>query len=315
MTMEKLACLGILVGDFVTRPVVQIPERGKLTLVETCELHIGGCASNTAVVAKKLGSTVSVIGKIGQDALGDFVLNALKKEGIEVSRVRIEKNITTSGTAVLVFPDGERSFLHSIGANSKFTVSDIDFEYLKNFSIVHVAGIFLLPGLEYENLKELSMKVKGIGKTLSFDTAWDSTGRWLAVIKDSIPYVDYFFTSLEEAKMLSKKDDYKDIAKFFIDLGAKNVCLKMGPAGSFITDGKQSQFFPALKVNTVDSTGAGDAYVAGFLTGILKGYPFLKCGVIANAVGAMSVTAVGATNGITNWEDFVSFAKQHNVEI
>ncbi|MCM8825849.1 MAG: carbohydrate kinase family protein, partial [Candidatus Omnitrophica bacterium] len=74
--MKGLACLGILVGDFVTRPVVRMPERGKLVLVDTCELHIGGCASNTAVVAKKLGAEVSVIGKLGDDALGEFVMSA-----------------------------------------------------------------------------------------------------------------------------------------------------------------------------------------------------------------------------------------------
>ncbi|MGB9643090.1 MAG: carbohydrate kinase family protein [Candidatus Ratteibacteria bacterium] len=313
--MEKLACLGILVGDFVTRPVTRMPERGKLELVDRCELHIGGCASNTAVVAKKLGCDVSVIGKIGEDALGEFVLNALRKEGIEVSKVRIEKGITTSGTAVLVFPDGERSFLHSIGANRRFSVEDVDFDYLKNFSIVHVAGIFLLPGLEDEKLETLAKKVKGIGKILSFDTAWDSTGRWLPVIENSIQYVDYFFTSLEEARMLSRKDDYREMAEFFLALGAKNVCIKMGPDGSYVTDGKQSQFFPALKVNAIDSTGAGDAYVAGFLTGLLKGYSFLKCGLIANTTGAMSVTAVGATSGIKDWKSLVSFAKEHNVEI
>ncbi|MCM8816668.1 MAG: carbohydrate kinase family protein [Candidatus Omnitrophica bacterium] len=313
--MRKLACLGILVGDFVVRPVKKIPERGKLELVETCELHIGGCASNTAVVARKLGTEVSVIGKIGNDALGEFVLSALKKEGLDVSMVRIEKGITTSGTAVLVFPDGERSFLHSIGANSKFSVEDIDFEYLKNFDIVHVAGIFLMPGLEGKKLQTLAIKVKQINKILSFDTAWDSTGRWLPVIEDSLAYVDYFFTSLEEAKMLSGKSDYIEMAKFFLEKGVKNVCLKMGPDGSYVTDGKVSNYYPALKVCAVDSTGAGDAYVAGFLTGILKGYDLLKAGLLANTVGAMSVTAVGATSGIVDWDSLVSFAKKHNVEI
>lgn len=313
--MEKLACLGILVGDFVSRPVIKMPERGKLVLVDTCELHIGGCASNTAVVARKLGPEVSVVGKIGDDALGEFVMAALRKSGIDVSMVRVERGVTTSGTSVLVFPDGERSFLHSIGANSKFSVSDIDFDFLKNFSIVHVAGIFLMPGLEGENLKTLAMRTKNIERILSFDTAWDSTGRWLPVIKDALPYVDYFFTSLEEARMLSAKNDYRDMAKVFLDLGVKNVCLKMGPEGSYVTDGRQSQFFPALKVNAVDSTGAGDAYVAGFLTGLLKGYDLLKASLLANTVGAMSVTAIGATSGIVDWETLVSFARKHNVEI
>ncbi|MCM8829312.1 MAG: PfkB family carbohydrate kinase [Candidatus Omnitrophica bacterium] len=105
------------------------------------------------------------------------------------------------------------------------------------------------------------------------------------------------------------------MAKVFLDLGVKNVCLKLGPEGSYVTDGRQSQFFPALKVNAVDSTGAGDAYVAGFLTGLLKGYDLLKASLLANTVGAMSVTAIGATSGIVDWETLVSFSRKHNVEI
>ncbi|MCX7706280.1 MAG: carbohydrate kinase family protein [bacterium] len=313
--MGKLACIGILVGDFVARPVNRMPERGKLELVETCELHIGGCASNTAVVAKKLGIDVGVIGKIGNDALGEFVLGALKKSGLDVSMIKIEDGITTSGTAVLVFPDGERSFLHSFGANSKFSVDDINFEYLRNFDVIHVAGIFLAPGLEGEKLEMLAKRTKEINKILSFDTAWDSKGRWLPVIRDSLPFVDYFFTSLEEAKMLSGKKDYREMAEFFLKKGVKNVCVKMGPEGSYVTDGVVSRYYPALKVDAIDSTGAGDAYVAGFLTGILKGYDLLKAGLLANTVGAMSVTAIGATSGIVDWPSLVSFAKKHNVEI
>lgn len=313
--MEKLVCLGILVGDFVARPVRQMPERGKLTLVDTCELHLGGCASNTATVARNLGVDVCVIGKLGDDALGEFVMASLKKSRIDVSRVRIEKGINTSGTAVLVFPDGERSFLHSFGTNSRFSVNDIDFDYLKNFSIVHLAGVFLLPGFESENLIEFARRVKAIGKILSFDTAWDSTGRWLSVIEGSIEFVDYFFTSIEEAKMLSGQNHYQDMAKFFIDRGVKNICIKMGPEGSFVTNGSDKEFFPALKVNAVDSTGAGDAYVAGFLTGLLRKYPLFKCGLLANTAGAMAVTAVGATSGIKDWESFISFAREHSVEI
>ncbi len=68
--------------------------------------------------------------------------------------VKIETDLATSATAVFVFPDGERSFLHSLGANSKFGIDDIDLDYLKNFSIVHIGGIFLLPGFEGSNLKK-----------------------------------------------------------------------------------------------------------------------------------------------------------------
>jgi len=313
--MERLACIGILVGDFVVKPVTEMPEMGKLTLVDTTELHIGGCASNTGIDAKRLGADVAVIGKTGKDALGDFVTSTLAKEGIETTGIKREDSITTSGTAVLVHPDGERSFIHSFGANSKFSSNDVDYSYLQGFKIVHVAGIFLMPLLEGEDLLTLCRKVKSSGRVLSLDTAWDSRGHWFAAIKDSLPFVDYFFTSFEEAKMLSGKNSLEDMAEFLLEAGAKNICLKMGEKGAFIMNKRERKFFPAVKVDVVDSTGAGDAYVAGFLVGLLKGYNFLQCGHLANLVGAQAVTAVGATTGIRSWDALVSFARKHNVEL
>ncbi len=77
--VENLVCIGILVGDFVMKEVKHFPERGKLSCVDTCQLHIGGCAANTGIIAKNLGVEVGIIGKIGADPIGEFIINALKK--------------------------------------------------------------------------------------------------------------------------------------------------------------------------------------------------------------------------------------------
>jgi sugar/nucleoside kinase (ribokinase family) len=170
-------------------------------------------------------------------------------------------------------------------------------------------------GLEGKNLLRLCKQIKDIGKILTLDTAWDSTGRWFPVIDKSFPYIDYFLPSIEEARMLSGKMKPEEICSFFLERGVKNVCLKMGGNGSFIMNKKEKYFFPPLPVTVISTLGAGDAYVAGFLVGLLKGYDFKKSGLLANIVGAQSVTSIGATSGIKNWNKLLAFAKKYNFSL
>ena len=311
----KVFCIGIIVGDFIVKPVETMPERGKLTFVEKTELHIGGCATNTGIVAKKLGVDVAIVGKVGNDNLGRFIINKLKEEGIDTQYIKISEKSTTSGTSVLVHSDGERSFLHSVGANADFTINDIDFSLFEDFSIIHIAGPFLMPNFIGDDLFETLKETKEKKLIRCLDTVWDGFGRWLKGIEKSLPYIDYLFTSLEEAKMISGQKDKEKICNFFISKGVKNVCLKMGENGSYIKNEKEEYYFPALKVNVIDTTGAGDGYVAGFIKGLTLNYDFKKCGLIANIVGAKITTEIGATNGVKNWEDLLNFAREYGYEI
>lgn len=312
---NDVLCLGIIVGDFIAKPVEKMPERGKLTSVEKTELHIGGCATNTGIVLKKLGVNVSIMGKVGNDNLGNFIIGKLKEEGVNTDYIKISERFTTSGTSVLVHSDGERSFLHSVGANSDFTIDDINFSLLKNFYILHIAGPYLMPKFIGKDLYLTLKKAKELNLITSLDTVWDAFGIWFEGIKDSLSYIDYFFTSLEEARMISGRKEKEEICSFFLEKGVKNVCLKMGENGSYIVNKNENYYFPALKVNVVDTTGAGDGYVAGFIKGLIENYNFKKCGLLANIVGAKITTAMGATSGVKNWDDLLNFAKKNGYEI
>ncbi|MCM8820934.1 MAG: sugar kinase, partial [Candidatus Omnitrophica bacterium] len=302
-------------GDFLGKPVESSPEKGKLVLIDRVELQIGGCAANTGIVLSRLGVNVAIGGKVGDDNLGRFIVNKLKEEKrIDTSRIKTSKKKTTSGTLVLVHSDGERSFIHSIGANSDLHLEDIDFEYIQSFPLLHIAGAFLMPGFDGKPLTETLKKAKNMGLITSLDTAWDATGRWLELIEEALPYTDYFLPSIEEAKMITGKNTPEDIAKFLMDKGVKNLCLKMGADGSFICNEKERYRFPALDFDVVDTTGCGDAYVAGFIAGIVKGFSFEKCGMLANLVGAKAATSIGATAGIISYEDTLEFGKQFGYE-
>ncbi|HNS32299.1 MAG TPA: sugar kinase [bacterium] len=309
---NKAICLGIIVGDFIGKPVEDIPEKGKLVLTDRTELHIGGCASNTGVVLRRMGVEVSVMGKVGDDNLGNFLLGKLMEEKIDVSRVRKSVSKTTSGTLVMVHSDGERSFIHSTGANGDLKLEDIDFDYMKNFPLLHVAGAFLMPGFDGKPLAETLKKARDMGLITCLDTAWDSTGKWKELIEESLQYIDYFLPSIEEAKMISKKENPEDIAEFFLDSGVKNVCLKMSSEGSYICNRKEKYRIIAPDMQRIDTTGCGDAYAAGFIAGIIKGMPFEKCGMLANITGGKIATAVGATTAVLSYEDTIEFGRKYN---
>lgn len=296
--MAEVTCLGILVADVVGKPIDSWPDRGKLMLVDRMELHTGGCAANTGIGLAKIGIDTAVIGKVGDDGFGDFMVQALGRNGIDCAGVARDTATATSATMVIVHGDGERSFIHYIGANATLTEADVDFNVIAKSKILHVAGTFLMPAFDGEPTARVLKKAKEMGKITSIDTCWDSRGNWMKLLEPCLPYVDYAVPSIEEARKCTGKHEPEDVAKVFLDKGVKVVALKMGDQGCYIKSADVELRLPVYKVDAVDAVGAGDAFAAGFLAGLIKGWDLERTGKFANATGAFCVTALGATMGI-----------------
>lgn len=305
--MPDVVCLGILVADVVGKPVDEIPERGKLVLVDRMELHTGGCASNTGVALAKIGVDTAVIGKVGDDGFGDFMISRLERSGIDASRVVRDSEAATSATMVMVHGDGERSFIHYIGANAALKKADVDMDFVKKAKILHVAGAFLMPGFDGQPTADILREAQQAGVITSLDTAWDSRGNWMKLLEPCLPFIDYAVPSIEEARMCTGKHEPADVAKVLMEKGVRTVALKMGDQGCYIKSTDTELRIPIFKVKAVDGTGAGDAFAAGFLTGIVNGWDLERTGKFANAVGAFCVTALGATAGIPDQATIEAF--------
>lgn len=310
--MAEVTCLGILVADLVGKPVDEFPGRGKLVLVDQLELHSGGCAANTGVGLAKIGISTGIIGKVGSDGLGEFLIGVLSKNGLDARGVVRDPNVGTSGTMVMVHGDGERSFIHYLGANATLTEADVDFDLLKGTKILHVAGSFLMPAFDGEPTAHVLKKAQELGITTTLDTAWDSKGRWMSVLQPCLQYIDYAVPSIEEARLVTGKHDPADVAKVLMDHGVKTVGLKMGEDGCYIRSSDAEIRIPRYEVNAIDALGAGDAFAAGFLTGVLKGWDLEKTGRFANAVGASCVMALGATTGIKSLDETLAFMEANS---
>ena len=305
---KPVICLGILVADVVGRPLRVLPDRGRLVLVDEMSLHPGGCAINTATALARLGVPVEVIGRIGPDAFGDFLLDELHNRGMGARNVSRDPEIGTSVTMVMVDVDGERRFVHYMGANAHLTLEDVDWGAIERASIMHIAGALVLPGIDGEPTAELLDRAKSMGVTTFLDTAWDDTGQWMKLLEPCLPYVDYFVPSLAEAQALTGRDEPEDIARALLDHGVGTVGLKMGAAGCLVmTDTGQSLRLPAFEVNVMDATGAGDAFAAGFIAGVWQGLSLEETARLANAVGALCVTGVGAAGGVLSLPETMAF--------
>ncbi len=160
-------------------------------------------------------------------------------------------------------PDGERRFVHFIGANARLQLEDVDFSLIEGASILHVAGALVMPGLDGQPTAELMRSAKSMGVTTFLDTVWDDTGRWMQLLEPCLPYVDYFVPSLAEAQALTGRNDPQDVARALLDHGVEVVGLKMAADGCLVmTRTGETLHVPAFEVEVVDATGAGDAFAA-----------------------------------------------------
>ncbi|MBK7978721.1 MAG: carbohydrate kinase family protein [Ignavibacteriae bacterium] len=312
--MHEITCLGIIVADVIAKAVDKLPKEGELDIVEQIEMHLGGCAANCSVDLELIGVKTAVIGKVGEDGLGSFVIGNMKYNGVNVNGISISKTSKTSASIVLVNSKSERSFIHQLGANADFTMEDIDLSIILNSKILFVAGALLMPKFDGDSTANLLKMVSESGIITVMDTAWDSTGKWMKLIEPCLPFLDYFIPSFEEAEMLTDKHEPEEIANVFLKGGVKTVVIKLGSMGCFIKNRNGEKFFiDAFKgIDVVDTTGAGDAFAAGFITGLLKGWDLRFCGQFANAVGAHCVMKVGATSGIKKMDEIINFINYHN---
>ena len=305
--------LGIFVVDVLGKPIDHFPEKGKLVLFDELEIHTGGCANNTAIALTRLGVSVGTMGKIGNDRFGDLILHTLAENQVDTAGIQQNVNVNTSFTFVAIASDGERSFCHYIGANGELSEDDLNWDIIKTAKILHIAGALVMPRFDGQPMANVLQKAKTLGITTSLDTAWDATGKWLETLEPCLPFVDIFLPSLTEAQHLTGKSEVREISTFFRNYGISTIGLKMGERGSYVSTPEEELFVPAYPVNIVDATGAGDAYVAGFLTGTVKGWDLKTTAELASATGAACVTAIGTTAGIQNLEETMKICKGSTV--
>lgn len=315
--MKKVACLGILVADVIIEPVDTYPEKGVLQKVNSITVHNGGNAMTASINLRKLGVSSSIIGMVGNDMFGDFLKAKLCYAQVDTRGLKVNSDTQTSASVLMIDNSGERSFFHCVGTNAVFSINDIDYDIISECDIVFVTGTFLLTHFDGVQTMEFLKKCKEMGKTTLLDVCWDSKGEWGKLIDMSLPYIDYFMPSIDEAVCIAGKNEPEAIADVFVSKGASNVVIKLGSKGSYLRKKGESTgtVYKSYKVdNVVDTTGAGDSFCSGFIAALSMDKPLEECMVFANAVGAMSVMEKGATSGTKSYEETLNFIKNYKGE-
>lgn len=308
----RAICAGILVADVIGRPIDAVPAPGTLALVPSISPHIGGGAANTGIGLQTLGIATVVAGKVGRDGFGDFVRRELEKSGV-TARICEDPSAPTSATMVLVQSDAERAFLHCTGANATLQLEDFGDDLLEEGELLHIAGAGLMPRFDGTNTAKLLQKARERGLKTSLDTAGAPDEKWCENLRECLPFLDFFVPSLHEAQFLFPDENSPEkLAARFLECGVQVVALKMGERGSFVSDGAQTHFVPPFSVAALDATGAGDAFAAGFLAGVLSGFSLLESARLGNAAGALVVTQIGTVAGYCSLEKTLDFIQKHS---
>jgi sugar/nucleoside kinase (ribokinase family) len=206
-----------------------------------------------------------------------------------------DEALPTCSTVVLINNKGERTFLHNPGANGNFSEDRIKDEWLKEAGIVFAGGTYTLPKFDGQGAAGLFRRAKAEGALTAMDVTHDTSGQWMKTIRPCLPELDYFMPSLKEAKCITGKDKTEEIAGLLIAEGVKNAVIKLGDKGCFVKNRDRAFYQDTYPGTAVDTTGAGDSFVAGFLAGLAAGESLEECARMGCAAGTITIGHVGAT--------------------
>lgn len=308
--MAEIVVLGNFVVDIIGKPIDRLPERGRLTMIDTLETHVGGNGPNTSGALGRLGASVAVVGCVGADLYGRFLTEQLEEWGVDTRPVVRDAATATALTLVAVDGSGERSFIHHLGANAAFSPADVDWSLLGAVRHVHLASYFILPGFAGRAAAAFLAEARRRGATTSLDVCWDRTGSWMELLRPCLPYIDFLMPSEDEAQQLTGHTEPLAIVRSLQEAGARTVVLKLGEQGCLYAGEEGVYRIPALKVAVRETTGAGDCFIAGFLFGRMRGWDLERTLRFANACGARAVRAVGGVTGMAAAAEIEEWARQ-----
>ena len=258
---------------------------------ETC----GGSAANTVVGLARLGCKVGFVGKVADDREGALLLADFQKEGVDTAGV-IRVGQGDSGHVLGFIGDkGERALYIDSGVNDTIKPEEIEADYVSQAGFLHLTSFVGEQSFQTQKqlLKSLPENVK-----VSFDPGAIYAKKGFAPLEPIFRCCYVAMPNARELEQLTGEPDYRQGADWLLAKGVKVIVVKLGADGCYVTDGHKRHQIEAFKVDAVDTTGAGDAFCAGFLYGLLKENSIYDCGRLGNFVASRCVMKMGARSGL-----------------
>ncbi len=276
--------------------VNKIAKEDEEVYIKNINISCGGSAANTIIGLSKLNLNTAIIGKVAKDDEGQFLLRNLKKEGVN-TRGLIRTSEGRSGQVIgFVDMEGQRALYVDPGVNDDIKITEVSLDLAYNTKIIHLTS-FVGKSIKIQEtlLEELPSKVK-----VSFDPGKLYVEKGLNYITEILNRTDMLLINEKELNILTDKK-YKTIEEKIESLKSLEIgiiIVKLGNKGCYATDGSSSLYIEAFQVECKDTTGAGDAFNAGFLYGILEGKTLRDSCILGNYVASCSVENFGAIKGL-----------------
>ena len=301
----EIVVLGDINADVIGR-VKSWPEPGQECLAERLELHCGGVGANCALALRRWGVSVQLIGCLGKDDFGGFLLKTLAAHGVNVRSVQRTGKAMTGMLYINVTPDGQRTFFGSRGANQLVgRLGQSESSALELARAASLTGYSFLDGDGEAAAQQIIAAVRRKNGWVSLDAGMEPSKKIPGKILRVAKTVDLLFVSNEEATTLTGYCELEKAFNLLLNLPIPEVVMKLGKRGCLIVDDGTVRQVPSFAVRAVDSTGAGDAFTAAFLQGKLRGWHIAEAALAANAAGAAAAGVIGAGERLPTLQQIV----------
>jgi sugar/nucleoside kinase (ribokinase family)/kynurenine formamidase len=293
----RAVCIGVHIVDTLGRPVTAIPEKQGRQLLEEIRISPAGTAAGTAVTLAKLGADVVSMGAVGDDLLADFLGTAMRSHGVDVSGLARKPGTQTSATMLPIRPNGERPALHCPGATALLGEGDVDLGQVRAADVVHFGGPDVCGPFGLEPGRALLADAQAYGAITTVDVLSRGDGQSWAQLRALLAHTDYFLPNDDQLRLFTGTDDLVAGARLALDAGVRAVLVSCGPDGALLVTPDAAQRVAPVTDGFVDSTGCGDAVTAGFIAGLLRGWPPLDAAWLAMAAAGLVGAGLGSDAG------------------
>jgi ribokinase len=298
MTVFDVIGFGALNVDKLFK-VNKIAKAEEETFIEDYEEACGGSAANTVVGLARLGCKVGFIGKVSDDREGKMLVDDFCREGVDTKGIIYSKRGRSGTVMGFVDKGGGRALYVDPGVNDTIEFDEVNVKYASQTRFLHLTSFVGEKSFQTQRklIDVLPQAVK-----VSFDPG-ELYARRGSKLEPIIKKAFVLMPNLNELKLLTGKADYRKGAEALLKKGVEIVAVKLGGKGCYVTDGSENHIVKPFSVKVVDTTGAGDAFCAGFLYGLISSKSLHECGRLGNFVASRCITKMGARSGLPYLKD------------
>ena len=291
---HRVVAVGDICVDIKTDPLSDFTLGDRQFRVKDLSLSVGGNSANFCLGTANLGLETSINCCLGNDPIGGWLEQQMKRAGVKVVVKRHGKG-TTAITYGLTHTDGTRQMITYNGTNLQFGERDVDSALFKNAHALHRSGFWWTPKLWGQPTRKLMRSAQDNGAETSLDIGTDPEG-WPEDRREhaykALEHTDIFFGNENEITMLAQKKGLKAAANTLFGMGTKMVVAHLGPEGSTVYTRREMIRVPAFKVKPKNPIGSGDIFNAGFTYARLQRWPLRRCAQFANACAAYYIERI-----------------------